>query len=328
MTTTNKEPRGEELIRRYKKNYSIPADAVVTEEMILQHWNLEKELTKELLKSTRENRWKIFERAYGTLYRELEWLNKIVHTSEPANPEKQYSRWLDAIGITSLNIYEVGSGKGAMIKYLAKHGHYCTATEITTERGALFVSPDANVQWVITDGVHLDLFEEKEKYDIILSDQVIEHFHPDDIYEHFQSAYKILKPGGRYIFSTPHLYSGPHDVSLVFGCSSTKGMHLREYTFRELIKIAKTSGFTKISYAYKFTDILQKTGISSVLKFIGLGSKTQRKIVGFAYLRMLLFSEWLLGLSSSLSIRRKMTTLVSKIKLFNSNIFLEIQKEI
>ncbi len=36
------EPRGQELVNRYKANYGIATDAVVTEEMILAHWELKR----------------------------------------------------------------------------------------------------------------------------------------------------------------------------------------------------------------------------------------------------------------------------------------------
>jgi hypothetical protein len=72
-----REPMGQELIDRYKKNYNIPTDAEITEEMILAHWELEKRLTKELLASNPENR-EVFERCYSTLYGELWWLNKFI----------------------------------------------------------------------------------------------------------------------------------------------------------------------------------------------------------------------------------------------------------
>ena len=71
-----REPRGQELINRYKKNYNLPTDVNITEEMILAHWELEKRLTKELLASNPENRWEIFEHCYSTLYSELWWLNR------------------------------------------------------------------------------------------------------------------------------------------------------------------------------------------------------------------------------------------------------------
>ncbi len=327
MKDIEKEPRGEELIRRYKENYSIPLEAPVTEEMILSHWDLEKKLAKELIESKPENRREVFESAYGRLYHELEWLNKFVHTSTQNDFQKQYySRWIDVIGETSLSIYEIGSGKGAMITYLSQLGHKCTGTEITSERGEKFVSTETSVSWVITDGVHLDLYEEVGKYDLILSDQVIEHLHPDDIKEHFESALRILKPNGRYIFNTPHLFLGPADVSAVFGCSAAKGMHLKEYKFRELIKTAKKAGFKKTSYAYKFTDVLKKTKISSILNFFGFGYKAQKKMVGNIYLRVLLTSEWLLSLIPTIKFRKKVSSVLNKMKLFNGNIFIEAKK--
>jgi len=93
----------------------------------------------------------------------------------------------------------------------------------------------------------LDKYEELEYYDYIISNQVIEHLHPDDLYEHFNSAKAILKPGGKYIFNTPHRYTGPHDISRVFGCSYAVGMHLKEYTFNEIYKLLKKIGFSRIS---------------------------------------------------------------------------------
>ncbi len=32
------EPRGIELITRYKRNYGIPAEVEITEDMVLSHW--------------------------------------------------------------------------------------------------------------------------------------------------------------------------------------------------------------------------------------------------------------------------------------------------
>ena len=88
------EPRGRELIHRYKQNYSIPDEADVSEEMILRHWDLEKKLTRELLDSRPENRWEVFDRCYSILYKELDWLNRLsVEPSIP--PELQYKGLVD-----------------------------------------------------------------------------------------------------------------------------------------------------------------------------------------------------------------------------------------
>jgi hypothetical protein len=80
----------------------------------------------------------------------------------------------------------------------------------------------------------------------VISNQLIEHLHPDDIDTHMRAARVLLKPGGRYTFATPHRLTGPHDVSKVFGLDAPAGMHLREYTNLELARSLRRAGFRRI----------------------------------------------------------------------------------
>jgi 2-polyprenyl-3-methyl-5-hydroxy-6-metoxy-1,4-benzoquinol methylase len=147
-------------------------------------------------------------------------------------------------------IYEVGSGKGELITYLATLGYDCVATEITNERGRKYASQVANLAWHATNGVDLAEYETRNSYDAVLSNQVIEHFHPDDISRHFAGVRDILKPGGRYIFCTPHRLSGPEDLSRAFGLEQPVCLHLKEYTYRELRDILWAVGFSDVVAAY------------------------------------------------------------------------------
>ncbi|MDQ7026804.1 MAG: methyltransferase domain-containing protein [Anaerolineae bacterium] len=236
------EPRGNELISRYKANYNIGATAQVTEEMILRHWNLEKQLRDELLSSTPDNRWDIFEDAYTRLYQELDWLNKLTDENEDSH-SAQFSLWHSVIGEPPQRIYEIGSGKGELITYLAEHGFNCKATEITKERGEKWISTSGNLTWGSSDGIHLADFEPAAHYDIVLSNQVIEHMYPADVLTHFEHVFTLLKSGGRYILSTPHIADGPADVTRVFGHPEAMGMHLKEYTYGELKSLLGQAGF-------------------------------------------------------------------------------------
>ncbi|HEY1303118.1 MAG TPA: methyltransferase domain-containing protein [Vicinamibacterales bacterium] len=245
------EPRGHELVRRYKANYRIPEESRVTEEMVLHHWTLERRLTKELLSSAPEQRWEVFERCYTSLYSELGWLNDLIGT-ESGEPAVEAARdWSGLIGRTPNRVYEVGSGKGRLIAALADLGYDCTATEITRERGAKWTSEQTSLRWCVSDGVHLDRFETPESFDAVISDQVIEHLHPDDLVAHFRGVYSILKPGGRYVFATPHAFEGPFDVSRVFGTDRAEGMHLKEYTYRELDAALRQAGFARVAAAFR-----------------------------------------------------------------------------
>jgi SAM-dependent methyltransferase len=306
------EPRGNELITRYKLNYSISADVELTEEMILQHWDLEKELTRELWESTPENRWEIFERAYTRLYSEIDFLNQLVVDS--IDRSEKYKTWAEAIGSKPKKIYEIGSGKGGLILYLSKCEFECKGTEITKERGEgqLDNYSSSYLSWGNSDGINLEQFEPSNYYDVVLSNQVIEHLHPDDLQTHFQSVYSILNENGRYIFSTPHCHTGPHDISSVFKYDKPIGMHLKEYTYKELIEPLTVAGFKNISYVMPF-------GINKLRSKLGIK-------VGSFYFNFMLIAEKILFLIPTEKMRRPIAKLLKKLYLFADNIFLIVQK--
>jgi len=303
------EPRGEELIARYRANYGIPEDAHVTEDMILHHWELEKQLRHSLLESTPENRWEVFEEAYTRLYQELGWLNELADVGEDHTAD--FSVWHQIIGEPPQHIYEVGSGKGELVSYLAEQGFACKATEITRERGEKWASSTANLTWGNSDGIHLAQFEPEESYDVLISRHVVEHMHPDDVQAHCIHAFKILKPGGRYVLTTPHKASGPSDITRVFGHADPLGMHLKEYTYRELATPLRGAGFT-VSAAFRFPKSLRAR--------LPFKSFTSRVYLGYLI--------WLEGALASIGDhrRRLRTAKAARAALFPENIMVAAHK--
>lgn len=308
------EPNGSELIARYKNNYAIPADAAVTEEMILEHWELEKRLTRELLDSDPENRWQVFDKCYSELYRQLAWLNEFVDADDSRNTTLRFARWLKVIGNSPQRIYEIGSGKAELIFFLAQNGHTCKATEITRERGQDHTDDIPNLTWGVSDGIHLDQFEPRDYYDVVLSNQVIEHLHPDDVVEHFKGVLAILSSDGRYIFCVPHRCAGPADISSVFGCDEPSGMHLREYTYGELQHICYQAGYRKV------TAIL-----SMPVKFEKIIGRQTKPVVSSLSLSYSQALESVLLLLPPSSLRRKLARLM-RILFFDPSIFMVAMK--
>jgi len=311
-------PTGNKLVRRYRANYSIPPEAKITEEMILNHWELEKRLTKKLLESTPENRWQVFERCYTKLYNELDWLNRFAEKDEKTTEslDKKYKNWIETIGKPPQTIYEIGSGKGEFISFLAKYGFKCKGTEITKERGEKYSHDIKNLSWGISDGVHLDSFEKQESYDVVISNQVIEHLHPLDLTAHLKGIYNILRKNGRYILNTPHSYTGPHDISRVFKCSKPLGMHLKEYTYRELVQALKNTGFRRI---YR---ILPST-IRRILYHIGIKDIVKWSIL---YLNFMVAVEIILSFIFSRKLRRFCSLILRRTFIFMDSIFLVAEK--
>jgi SAM-dependent methyltransferase len=232
----------DDTVDRYRRNYGLGSE--ISAHHVKSHLRLEFELTKRLLSSTRDSRWKTFNECYTTLYEELPWLNKTDDESDGvvAGDLLQWRALLDS----SARVFEVGSGKARLLKYLTSIGHSCVATEITPERGSKHLDQGDGLVWRTTDGINLAQFEETQSYDFVISTQVVEHLHPDDLIDHFKNARMILKPGGEYIFDTPHRGAGPFDLSLVFGLDDAVFMHLKEYTFLELRAALRAAGFRRI----------------------------------------------------------------------------------
>jgi SAM-dependent methyltransferase len=230
------------LIQRYCENYGCAA--TLTADQVNYHLSLEIELTARLLASTPESRWATFQECYDELYGSLPWLAGTGGVGD-------LNGWNQVIGPPPQRLYEIGSGDGGLARALASLGYEVVATDVSVRRGRERQGA-AGLTWGVTDGVHLDRFTELEAYDVVISDQLVEHLHPDDIGEHLRGCRSILRPGGRYIVQTPHAFTGPHDVSSVFGYEEPVGMHLREYTTAELKRELRRAGFSSVKSVLRF----------------------------------------------------------------------------
>jgi len=100
--------------------------------------------------------------------------------------------------------------------------------------------------------VNLDRFSEGRKFDAVISDQVVEHLHPDDLHTHLSSVRSILNSNGRYVVRTPNAALAPSDFSRVFGFTKPIGVHLKEYSHTELRKLALEAGFSEVKAVFVF----------------------------------------------------------------------------
>jgi SAM-dependent methyltransferase len=91
-----------------------------------------------------------------------------------------------------------------------------------------------------------DQFDFPDKsFDVVFSQQVLEHVHPDDVPRHFSEGFRVLRQGGMFAVETPNRRTGPQDVSRGF-VPVAEGLHLKEWTVRELIGLFRRAGFTKL----------------------------------------------------------------------------------
>jgi len=140
--------------------------------------------------------------------------------------------------------------------------------------------------WRTTDGVNLSQFEKEATYDAVISTQVIEHLHPDDLVTHFSNALALLKPGGICVFDTPHRGTGPHDLSDLLGFERPQFMHLKEYDYCELRDALKKAGFSKLEALANYRIFLLRgralfffyAAVDRFISFLKISPPLERRI--------------------------------------------------
>ena len=127
--------------------------------------------------------------------------------------------YYEAKKLVSGHILEIGSGQGYGISIIASKGESYTAIDkYDTDIKQPADAPKINfIQMNIPPLVGL----EDNSFDYVVSFQVIEHIKKDK--ELVKEVYRVLKPGGKYIVSTPNI-----KISL-----TRNPWHIREYTIDE-----------------------------------------------------------------------------------------------
>jgi SAM-dependent methyltransferase len=220
-----------------------------TREQLREHYIIEKELAAKLRCSDREERRQL----YATLYDEL--FERVPHHPQLTGKGGAASRrraveiqrsFLEAFLRPDSVFMEIGCGDCLLSLDVAKNVKRVIGIDVSKKVSDSGAAPD-NFELVISDGTSINV--PPGSVDIAYSNQLLEHLHPDDVPEHIRNVYRALAPGGRYVFSTPHRYAGPHDISKYFE-REAKGLHLHEFTIREIISMLEEAGFSGF-YSYK-----------------------------------------------------------------------------
>lgn len=213
------------------------------DERVRTHYLLEKSLAQRILASSRDERTQTVIESYNTLFSEIPWHHQFQEVNEKKKIAEKRMHFELLIN-QDADILDIGAGSAYWVRYLAKNSSgRCVGIDISKE--ILRQKPDdpPNLELYIMNAV--DLKFPPGSFDLVLSSQMIEHLHPDDIQDHCTSVYKVLKQDGVYAFDTPSRLDGPHDISRHFDEVAT-GFHLREWTYRELSRFLRKVGFRNL----------------------------------------------------------------------------------
>ena len=175
--------------------------------------------------------------------------------SQGMSSQPIYSLFLQQIIELSLkgDLLDFGAGTGNLTKQLKSLNQFNSITAVD-----LFPCPvnlDSDIEWAIADLNEITNFP-VASFDVIVSAEVIEHLeNPRGVAREW---YRLLRPGGKLVFSTPNNESWRSLLSLLmrghfvaFGDTSYPA-HITALLRKDIERILKEIGFSPP--VFKFTD--------------------------------------------------------------------------
>jgi SAM-dependent methyltransferase len=137
-------------------------------------------------------------------------------------------------------ILEIGTGRGALLRYLLQQGHAVQGAEVNADRieesrrlyGALPITQVQGVTLPFPDGA----------FDIVLSFDVFEHIRDSE--GHLREVRRVLAPGGRYLLQTPNKWSNTVFETLRWrSFTSWRADHCALHSYGQLRRRLRRHGF-------------------------------------------------------------------------------------
>lgn len=193
------------------------------------------------------------------MYSTTEITSKDKVSDNPIHQRLIYA-YMEAAGIIGGQVLELGCGSGrglelvlaAATKYLALDKN----SDLISQHQVQYPEHQFQVQ-------HMPPLEglAENTFDFVISFQVIEHIEDDDLF--VKEIYRVLKPGGQAIITTPNI-----KLSL-----TRNPWHVREYTAQELETLMK-----------KYFSVLERKGVmgnDKVMAYYEQNKKSVEKITRF-----------------------------------------------
>ena len=145
-------------------------------------------------------------------------------------------------------VLDVGCGEGWFLKSISKNLKHKELVGIDASSAHINPSTE-DIQYIKSDIVK---FKFKHRFDVVFSDQVLEHIATADLEIHLRSIREILKPGGLFIVILPNRLFGPSDVTRIIdfsylGRTPACGTHLNESTYGEMLLLLRKNGFGRMT---------------------------------------------------------------------------------
>jgi SAM-dependent methyltransferase len=283
----------EELLERTRPSLRPQAERGETRtlEQLREHYEIERELADRLRNAPYTVRRVLYPLVYDELLKRVPHHPRLRARLDPGHLARRAQQVAQQAGFIRKFLsprrvlMEVGAGDCALTLALAPYAERAYAVEVS-EQILAGVKPPPNVRLVLSDGISMPVPE--GSIDLAVSDQLMEHLHPEDALAQLKNIFRSLAPGGRYFCITPNRHYGPCDISGYFD-AVPRGMHLREYGAGELRALLLACGFSAVRFYAGARGVYTRVPYAAVrlleCALAPLPYRLRRRIAGLAPLR-------------------------------------------
>jgi SAM-dependent methyltransferase len=164
-------------------------------------------------------------------------------------------RIADFLGPPPAWLLDIGCGTGVLVQAMIARGYEAHGIDVCPRLIATGLErmdrdagpPGPNGRLLCGDFLREDMAG-GGPYDLVHSNDVLEHIHPDEAADFARKAFELLRPGGLLWLITPNRWAGPGDATKLRHPpgTPTRGLHLKEYALGELVSLLRGAGFTTI----------------------------------------------------------------------------------
>ncbi|BAQ66830.1 bifunctional 2-polyprenyl-6-hydroxyphenol methylase/3-demethylubiquinol 3-O-methyltransferase UbiG [Geminocystis sp. NIES-3709] len=167
---------------------------------------------------------------------------------------KHYGKYITDLaklaGLSSGSVLDYGAGKGYLSEYLLKEGYEVTGLEFSEQSSKRLNSEFQGFSnWKgCTYANDIPTPLEENRFSFVFSIETYEHLLEDWIEPYFNELYRLTKPGGKLLLTTPFNENLNNELIICPNCNSRfhHFQHLRSVTFEEIISCAEASDFSPI----------------------------------------------------------------------------------
>ena len=156
-------------------------------------------------------------------------------------------RFLERVGrlAPGMRILEIGSGRGALLRHLARQGHSIEGVEVNPDRIEESRRLYGPLPLTRVEGTRLPFPD--ASFDVVLSFDVFEHIRDSD--GHLREVRRVLVPGGRYLLQTPNKWTNTVFETIRWrSFTSWRDDHCALHSFRQLRRRLRRHGF-RVTFA-------------------------------------------------------------------------------